>query len=532
MTQVPVAPPPLSGKDPQQDRWLYLLWKRVNSAGQLLWSYLDFTGSNITDIETRNHVDLQNHNTTDYYHLTQANHTDLTDGGATTLHKHDHGGMDGLGDDDHAQYVLVTNLEVDRATIVTNWDDLTDAGQTALHKHDHAAQDNMNSADYTHLTATNHTDLTDGGLTTLHEHDTDHIQYPANAKVGSVPYIDTAQEVINHEWSAGVVDGCDITNNGDGTISIAAGQGMLRSSADPHTTLYACEVPAQANITLTDNASNYVYLDWNAGVPQFSVSTDITAFNCLDKCIAYLIHRSGTTLHIIDAREQNVDGNRKLRRMLLKTSRFNHAQGTTVLGESGLAVTVTEGEFHFMLQSLPHDAFDTSVAGTANVNVFTLWYQDGLGGWTETPDQKTVSTTTYDDASGTPATLGNNKFGVTWFYIIHDTPSELHAVMGQAEYANQSEAEVAPPPSTIPTIVDGIGSLIGLVVYEKSAVAFDNVLSAFATTFSATGATNHNGLAGLQGGTVLEYYHLTAAQAADVPLNMLATMQAFSAAQG
>ncbi|KKK85071.1 hypothetical protein LCGC14_2776980, partial [marine sediment metagenome] len=31
---------------------------------------------------------------------------DLTDAGATTLHKHDHGGQDGLGDDDHTIYIL------------------------------------------------------------------------------------------------------------------------------------------------------------------------------------------------------------------------------------------------------------------------------------------------------------------------------------------------------------------------------------------------------------------------------------------
>lgn len=32
---------------------------------------------------------------------------DLTDGGATTLHKHDHGGQDGLADDDHTGYALL-----------------------------------------------------------------------------------------------------------------------------------------------------------------------------------------------------------------------------------------------------------------------------------------------------------------------------------------------------------------------------------------------------------------------------------------
>lgn len=36
--------------------------------------------------------------------LTRTEKTDLTDGGATTLHKHDHGGMDGLAGDDHSQY--------------------------------------------------------------------------------------------------------------------------------------------------------------------------------------------------------------------------------------------------------------------------------------------------------------------------------------------------------------------------------------------------------------------------------------------
>ena len=51
------------------------------------------------------HTGLSNLNSTTYTHLTAANHTDLTDSGATTLHKHDHGGMDGLTDDDHPQYL-------------------------------------------------------------------------------------------------------------------------------------------------------------------------------------------------------------------------------------------------------------------------------------------------------------------------------------------------------------------------------------------------------------------------------------------
>lgn len=53
------------------------------------------------------HTGLSNLNSETYTHLTAANHTDLTDAGATTLHKHDHGGQDGLADDDHTGYALL-----------------------------------------------------------------------------------------------------------------------------------------------------------------------------------------------------------------------------------------------------------------------------------------------------------------------------------------------------------------------------------------------------------------------------------------
>lgn len=52
------------------------------------WVEINFTGSNLTDLATRNHADLQNINTATYMHLSATNHTDLTDGGATTLHHH------------------------------------------------------------------------------------------------------------------------------------------------------------------------------------------------------------------------------------------------------------------------------------------------------------------------------------------------------------------------------------------------------------------------------------------------------------
>lgn len=89
MSQVPLAPPPPTGGP--IDNWLFLLWRRLTQAGQILWSSLDFTGSNLTDLATRNHNDLQNiagGASNDYSHLTSAQLTDLTDAGDSTLHYH------------------------------------------------------------------------------------------------------------------------------------------------------------------------------------------------------------------------------------------------------------------------------------------------------------------------------------------------------------------------------------------------------------------------------------------------------------
>ena len=77
-----VPPPPTANND--QSIWAvwYMQVKdAINRIGESFsWILLDFTGSNITDIETRDHNDLQNMQggtTSQYYHLTLAQVTKL-----------------------------------------------------------------------------------------------------------------------------------------------------------------------------------------------------------------------------------------------------------------------------------------------------------------------------------------------------------------------------------------------------------------------------------------------------------------------
>ena len=116
-----ISPPPVATNDPS----IWAVWYTqvkdvINRIGESFsWTLLNFTGSNLTDIETRNHNDLLNSqggNATQQYHLTLAQHTDLTDAGDSTSHYH-------ASDRDSANFTG------------TNWTDLTDAGDSLLHYH-------------------------------------------------------------------------------------------------------------------------------------------------------------------------------------------------------------------------------------------------------------------------------------------------------------------------------------------------------------------------------------------------------------
>lgn len=80
---LPIAPPPIG--EPQGsfawEQWYMSLSNLYQTTGAIPWSVIDFTGSNITDIASRAHNDLQSiqgGSAGEYYHLTSAQHTSLT----------------------------------------------------------------------------------------------------------------------------------------------------------------------------------------------------------------------------------------------------------------------------------------------------------------------------------------------------------------------------------------------------------------------------------------------------------------------
>ena len=86
------------GTAPANRSWLQ--WLR--NLASFLFSHDHASGSG-AQID---HTTLANLDSTTYSHVTAAHKTDLTDGGETSLHTHDHGALNGKADDDHSQYPL------------------------------------------------------------------------------------------------------------------------------------------------------------------------------------------------------------------------------------------------------------------------------------------------------------------------------------------------------------------------------------------------------------------------------------------
>lgn len=128
-----VSPPPI--QDPMGTaRWLDWFHKisvQVAKQESVDWPSINFTGSNITDIVTRQHNDLQSKQggtTSEYYHLTQSEHSNLT-GNSVKVPSYTVAGVPSASTEGAGAIIFVSN-ESGGAVLAfsdgTNWRRVTD----------------------------------------------------------------------------------------------------------------------------------------------------------------------------------------------------------------------------------------------------------------------------------------------------------------------------------------------------------------------------------------------------------------------
>lgn len=358
---------------------------------------------------------------------------------------------------------------------------------------------------------TNHNSL--GGRSEPNAHPTSSIAYPAG--VGNPVEITNLQEYIDRDGSAGCINGCEITATTPATpsVDVAAGEVHLRNADTPTAPLRLFPFTAETGVGITSNDITYIYADYTT--LQYQTTNDITSIPATDQVVTSVVAHAHGQIHYLNIGGYTVDFMANYARMRAVTSWLEHGYGAMVSEPSPLALAVTAGGFYIINQLITTIAFDTSVAGTANENVFRSIYQDAVG-WQSTADQKTIDVNNYNQLGVGLTALSSNRWGVHWLYLVIDSPDRLHLLYGQGEYQTRSAAEAAQPPTDVSPELEsyGVAVLVGKVVFRQGDTSIDTIQSPFLIPFVSSTATGHNGLSGLQGGdgALNQYYHLSLAE--------------------
>lgn len=316
----------------------------------------------------------------------------------------------------------------------------------------------------------------------------------------------TLQDMFNIGFSAGWVSGGEITNNGNGTVNITSGYGFIRESNSDQAQLRMFDWSASNNISITNNSSNYIYIDYNSGSPIVSVTiieSDVYD-NENSKFELYEIYREGTVLHITPHKQRALNGLGETQKYLYDLFPLRRARGL-LLGESGNGsrnITTTAGRVYVKINKIDINAINTATGGN-----FDRYYLTGTTTWVKTTGNTTWDNTNYNTILTGLSVMTNNKYSFQDFYI--DADGDLVSIYATNEYTSQASAETAPLPLTPPRL-SSHSVYIGRIVFQKAGTTALSVLSPFTgQVLSGTSVNNHNALSNLQGGTTGEYYHLT-----------------------
>jgi hypothetical protein len=290
--------------------------------------------------------------------------------------------------------------------------------------------------------------------------------------------------------STGIITGGVISDGGSGTVDITAGTLLIRSTDSSVGDLYSADFSSATGQVLTDNSANYIYVQYNAGTPNFTVSTTPLA-DVHTNVICGIVYREGTTVHITNVNTPPQQVSQKLGKRLAFVDGLTRQSGALISETGTRNIAITAANWWLGLTEATTPAFDSNPGGAADT--FTYYYNVS-GTLTAQTAQSDIKNTQYDDGTDI-ATLGNGKYGVSWVYVGID--NDVYVILGTTN-GTLAEAEAANTPTDLPPQVTGFhAALVGKIIIKKSDAVFTEILSPFTTTITAGTATDHADLANL-----------------------------------
>lgn len=364
---------------------------------------------------------------------------------------------------------------------------------------------------------------------------------------------DDVQDYVNFFGDRTLLSGGAISDNGDGTVTVAAGTAWCKETDSDTAVGKFFDFSADNSVSLTDMITNHIYVDYNGGTPQVVVATDITTHGFKQDHIHIgIAFRDGTASHFHQTATIGIGRINRADMHHREEVPVHRANGITTSSIGTRNLGITTGVLYEGMSRHTTSPFDTPNSGTADateanklhdadggfaatdvgktvhnttddtyaevtafvdsgeltldadifisgenydLDSFTYWYTTDSGStWTEVLGATAISNSQYNNIASGLANLTSNRYGVHWVYMEVDG-EHFHVLYGQGDYkANQ--AEEATVPSISPDIVNQYCALIAKIICQEGT---DTLIIMYPWTdvFISTLATDHGSLGGL-----------------------------------
>lgn len=310
-----------------------------------------------------------------------------------------------------------------------------------------------------------------------------------------------------HDWmsvtqSAGLLSGGAITVNASDAnkVDVASGTGFVKKTNAVLGETVFIDWDATPAISLTNNATNKIYVNYNTDTGAVTVAATTGSLNYNTQFSIGKVYREDTVLHRVNGGTQVYNLAKRTHKRARELREWERASGLVISAPNDLKIAVSSGVVYAGLNRFGTDVFDG--IDTNDTDTFDYYYRDSPTGWKTQTAQTDVNSISYDDGSGTLGELNPNKYGVHWVYVDHD--NHLYIQYGQGDY-KLAEAQEATVPDA-PAFLDDFAFIIGKITVKKSDTSFTSIESAFETIFMPSTVFNHNDLGSLDTG---DYQHLT-----------------------
>ncbi|GAJ15215.1 unnamed protein product, partial [marine sediment metagenome] len=248
--------------------------------------------------------------------------------------------------------------------------------------------------------------------------------------------------------------------------------------------------------------TNYIYIDYSAGVPVPKATTDRTTIELNRMFTLGRVYRDGVTLHIVNSGVNLYNHMRNNHERLIGVRGFERASGGVIAEKLVRYLTSTDGVFYLGANKIATTQQDTSPTGPPDI--LTRWYHDAGGNWVSNTGIEgasaagQISNEHYDTPTGL-ADIGVARYGVFWLFIHFD--GDLHVVYGIGTY-KLALAEMALV-SILPDAVRDFSTLAAKIIVGQADPNFTSIVTAYETLFPVSTPPNHDDL----GGIVTDNHH-------------------------